>query len=213
MRSNAPERRSVDDPLFSDVFTSSNADEPSKNSKRNIFLMPVYDTPVYNEDIYSMSMYDTPVYNEDIFYELPEAPKNSKYKILSMPVHDKPVYDEDILSMSVYDKLVYDEDILSMLVYDKPIYDEMVIDVSVPYSMVLLLNFPAEAPFGSHVHGPPCSWTNIYAANSAQTLVHVTLVRDHQISDHASRESAVLKASLHIAAFSPLIIHQAGDGN
>ncbi|KAG6424292.1 hypothetical protein SASPL_114707 [Salvia splendens] len=48
------------------------------------------------QDILSMPVYDEPVYDEDIF---------------SIPVYDKPVYDEDILSMPVYDKPVYDEDI------------------------------------------------------------------------------------------------------
>ncbi|KAG6414266.1 hypothetical protein SASPL_126984 [Salvia splendens] len=109
MRSNASERRSMDSLLFSDIFTSSDADEPSKSSNSNIF---------------SMSVYDTPVYDEDIFYELPEQPNNSNINILSMSVYDKPVYDEDILSMPVYDKPVYDEDILSMPVYDKPVCDE-----------------------------------------------------------------------------------------
>ncbi|KAG6436552.1 hypothetical protein SASPL_101453 [Salvia splendens] len=109
MRSNASVRRSMDDPLFNYVFTSSNADEPSKNSDSNIFSMPVYDTSVYDEDI---------------FYELPEQPNNSNTNILSMPVYDKPVYDGDILSMPVYDKHVYDEDILSMPVYDTPVCDE-----------------------------------------------------------------------------------------
>ncbi|KAG6382747.1 hypothetical protein SASPL_157544 [Salvia splendens] len=70
----------MDDPLFSDVFTLSDADEPSKNSNNNIFSMPVYDTPVYDEDI---------------FYELSEPPKNSNNNILSIPVYDKPIYDED----------------------------------------------------------------------------------------------------------------------
>ncbi|KAG6388696.1 hypothetical protein SASPL_150128 [Salvia splendens] len=86
MRSIASERRSIDDPILNDVFTSSDADEPSKNDNNNILSMPVYDTPAYDEDI---------------FYELPR----------SMPVYDKPVYDEDILSMPTYDKPVYDEDI------------------------------------------------------------------------------------------------------
>ena len=52
MRSNVPERRSMVDPLFSDVFTSSVVDETSKNTNSNIFSMPVYDTPVYDEDIF-----------------------------------------------------------------------------------------------------------------------------------------------------------------
>ncbi|KAG6433252.1 hypothetical protein SASPL_104860 [Salvia splendens] len=107
MRSNEPKRRSMEDPLFSDVFTSSEADEPSKNSNSNIFLMSVYDTPVY----------------DDIFYELPKPLKNSNNNILSMLVYDKPVYDEDMLSMSVYNKPVYDEDIfyeLPRLISESP---------------------------------------------------------------------------------------------
>lgn len=59
-------------------------------------------------------------------------------------------------------------------------------------------------------YGPPCSWTNIYAASSGRTVVHATL---NQISDHLGRESIVLKASSSIAAFLPLIVHQASDGN
>ncbi|KAG6405559.1 hypothetical protein SASPL_133149 [Salvia splendens] len=103
MRSIAPEHRSMDDPLFNDVFTSYDADEPPKNSNSNIF---------------SMSVYDTHVYDEDIFYELPELPENSKNNILSIPVYVKHVL------MPVYDKPVYDKDILLMLVYNKPVYND-----------------------------------------------------------------------------------------
>ncbi|KAG6391026.1 hypothetical protein SASPL_148772 [Salvia splendens] len=98
MRSIASERRSIDDPLFNDIFTSSDADEPSKNGNNNIF---------------TMSAYDMPVYDEDIFYELPG----------SFPVYDMLVYDEDMFSMPVYNEPVYDEDIL-VPVYDKPVYDD-----------------------------------------------------------------------------------------
>lgn len=79
MRSTAPDRRSMDDPLFSDVFggqpkyasssnfssinkqdefdydsifKSSAAAEPVKSSSSNISSMPVYDKPVYDEDIF-----------------------------------------------------------------------------------------------------------------------------------------------------------------
>ncbi|KAG6423928.1 hypothetical protein SASPL_114336 [Salvia splendens] len=102
MRSDAAEPRSMDDPLFSEVFTSSDADEPSKISNSNIFSMSVYETPVYDEDILSMVVYDKPVYDEDM---------------LSMPVYDEPVYDEDMLSMPVYDEPVYDEDMF----YELPV--------------------------------------------------------------------------------------------
>ncbi|XP_057770260.1 nuclear pore complex protein GP210 [Salvia miltiorrhiza] len=62
-------------------------------------------------------------------------------------------------------------------------------------------------------YGPPCSWTNIYAASCGRTLLHATLTRDNQLPDHVGRESTVLKASSSIAAFLPLIVHQASDGN
>ncbi|KAG6385409.1 hypothetical protein SASPL_154244 [Salvia splendens] len=74
------------DPLFNDVFRSSDADEPSKNNNSNIFSMPVYDTLVYDEDIISMLGYDKLVYDENI---------------VSMSVYDMPVYSEDILPMPV----------------------------------------------------------------------------------------------------------------
>ncbi|KAI3474918.1 hypothetical protein Pfo_030229 [Paulownia fortunei] len=160
--------------------------------------------------------------------------------------------------------------IRAVSIFDSLNYDEMAIEVSIPYSMVMLPNFPVEAPVGSHLqasvtlkassgayfyacdafrssikwktesdsfiivnateelfvsdkqeavklhslsYGPPCAWTHIYASNSGRTLVHATLTRDKQQSDHSGRESIVLKVSSSIAAYSPLIVHQASDGN
>ncbi|KAL8555147.1 hypothetical protein ACS0TY_003084 [Phlomoides rotata] len=55
----------------------------------------------------------------------------------------------------------------------------------------------------STFYGPPCAWTNIYASNSGRTILHATL----------TRESIVSKVSSSIAAFLPLVVHQASDGN
>ncbi|KAK4417808.1 Nuclear pore complex protein [Sesamum alatum] len=61
--------------------------------------------------------------------------------------------------------------------------------------------------------GPSCAWTHIYASNIGRTVVHATLTRESQQYDHSSSGSIILKASLSIAAYSPLIVHQASDGN
>lgn len=65
----------------------------------------------------------------------------------------------------------------------------------------------------SSSYGPPCAWTRIYASNSGRTVVHATLNRENQQYDHTGRESNVLKVSSRIAAYAPLIVHQASDGN
>ncbi|KAL3833124.1 hypothetical protein ACJIZ3_007860 [Penstemon smallii] len=65
----------------------------------------------------------------------------------------------------------------------------------------------------SSAYGPPCAWTHIYASNSGRTVVHATLPREDQHFDHTSSGSNVLKVSAHIAAYIPLIVHQASDGN
>ncbi|CAA0820165.1 Nuclear pore complex protein GP210 [Striga hermonthica] len=61
--------------------------------------------------------------------------------------------------------------------------------------------------------GPPCAWTRIYATNPGRSVVYATLIRDNLLSDQSGWESTALKASLNIAAFSPLVVHQASDGN
>ncbi|CAA0831085.1 Nuclear pore complex protein GP210 [Striga hermonthica] len=61
--------------------------------------------------------------------------------------------------------------------------------------------------------GPPCAWTRIYATNPGRSLVYATLIRDNLQSDQVGWESIALKASLNIAAFSPLVVHRASDGN
>ncbi|XP_010248630.1 PREDICTED: nuclear pore complex protein GP210 [Nelumbo nucifera] len=63
------------------------------------------------------------------------------------------------------------------------------------------------------LYGPPCSWTYIYASTAGRTMLHSTLSKLWQTSDHPLDGPIVLKASSHIAAYQPLIVYQAGDGN
>ncbi|PSS30358.1 Nuclear pore complex protein [Actinidia chinensis var. chinensis] len=61
--------------------------------------------------------------------------------------------------------------------------------------------------------GPPCAWTYVYASTSGRTMLHATLSKEYQQFDHSFSGSIILKASLQIAAYPQLIVHQAGDGN
>ncbi|KAL9154800.1 hypothetical protein ABFS82_10G140800 [Erythranthe guttata] len=56
--------------------------------------------------------------------------------------------------------------------------------------------------------GPACASTLIYPSGPGRTIVHATLNRENRPS-----ESNVLNVSLRVAAYSPLTIHQASDGN
>ncbi|XP_019442522.1 PREDICTED: nuclear pore complex protein GP210 [Lupinus angustifolius] len=62
----------------------------------------------------------------------------------------------------------------------------------------------------SSIEGFPCSWTYIHASNPGQAVIHAVLSKEYHQYSHGP---VVLKASLHIAAYLPLIVHQAGDGN
>ncbi|KAI8533615.1 hypothetical protein RHMOL_Rhmol10G0023300 [Rhododendron molle] len=61
--------------------------------------------------------------------------------------------------------------------------------------------------------GPPCSWTYVYASSSGRTLLQATLSKDYQLFDHSYSGPIILKASSRIAAYRPLTLHQASDGN
>ncbi|KAJ0052503.1 hypothetical protein Pint_02808 [Pistacia integerrima] len=63
------------------------------------------------------------------------------------------------------------------------------------------------------VHGPPCSWTYLYASGSGRTMLHATLTKEYQHYDHSFHGPIVLKASSRIAAYPPLIVQQVGDGS
>ncbi|XWS40691.1 hypothetical protein CRYUN_Cryun17cG0017400 [Craigia yunnanensis] len=63
------------------------------------------------------------------------------------------------------------------------------------------------------VDGPPCSWTYVYASASAQAMLHATFSKEYHHFDPSLSGPIVLKATSRIAAYRPLTLHQAGDGN
>lgn len=75
------------------------------------------------------------------------------------------------------------------------------------------LSYLETAPY-SQLHpsadGFPCSWTHIYASNPSQAVIHAILSKEH---NQYGLGPVVLKASLRIAAYQPLVVYQAGDGN
>ncbi|OMO69335.1 Bacterial Ig-like, group 2 [Corchorus olitorius] len=62
-------------------------------------------------------------------------------------------------------------------------------------------------------YGPPCSWTYVYASESGQAMLHATFSKEYHNFDHSFSGPIVLKATSRIAAYGPLTLHQAGDGN
>ncbi|CAK9176162.1 unnamed protein product [Ilex paraguariensis] len=63
------------------------------------------------------------------------------------------------------------------------------------------------------LHGPPCAWTYVYASGSGRTMLHATLAKEYQHFDRSFSGPIDLKATSPIAAYLPLIVHQANDGN
>ncbi|XVE67869.1 hypothetical protein DITRI_Ditri09bG0022500 [Diplodiscus trichospermus] len=61
--------------------------------------------------------------------------------------------------------------------------------------------------------GPPCSWTYIYASASGQATLHATFSKEYHHFDPSLNGPIVLKATSRIAAYRPLTLYQAGDGN
>lgn len=62
-------------------------------------------------------------------------------------------------------------------------------------------------------HGPPCSWKNVYASRAGRDLLHASFSKEYDHFDGSFPGPIVLKTSSRIAAYPPLIIRQAGDGN
>lgn len=58
--------------------------------------------------------------------------------------------------------------------------------------------------------GPACAQTYLYAASSGRAVLHATF--SSHVNNGYSRQIS-LKASAPVAAFSPLMVHQARDGN
>ncbi|PRQ54034.1 putative invasin/intimin cell-adhesion [Rosa chinensis] len=153
-------------------------------------------------------------------------------------------------------------------IFDSFNYDEVVIEVSVPASMSMLLNFPVETVVGSHLqaavtmkasngayfyrcdafssfikwkvesgpfiivkgeasdshmlgnaefhtstYGSPCSWADLYASASGRATLHAALPNEYHNYESSFHGPTVLKASSLIAAYPPLSVRQAGDGN
>lgn len=65
----------------------------------------------------------------------------------------------------------------------------------------------------SNADGPPCSWTSLYASRAGRDMLHAAFSKDYDHSDSSFHGPIVLKASSRIAAYPPLVIRQAGDGN
>lgn len=63
------------------------------------------------------------------------------------------------------------------------------------------------------VYGPPCSWTYVYASASGQAMLHAAFSKEFHHLDPTFSGPIVLKATSRIAAYQPLTLHQAGDGN
>lgn len=59
----------------------------------------------------------------------------------------------------------------------------------------------------------PCSWARLYASSPGQAMIHATLSKEYHQFDHSFHGPVVFKASLRVAAYLPLIICQADDGN
>lgn len=60
---------------------------------------------------------------------------------------------------------------------------------------------------------PACSWAHIYASSPGQAMIHATLSLEYHQFDHSFHGPRVFKESLHVAAYLPLNVFQAGDGS
>ncbi|KAL7256965.1 hypothetical protein ACSBR1_010830 [Camellia fascicularis] len=76
-----------------------------------------------------------------------------------------------------------------------------------------IVNVTGESFVVDMLYGPPCAWTYVYASSSGHTMLHATLSKEYQHFDHSFSGPVILKASLRIAAYPPLLVHQVGDGN
>ncbi|XP_022152143.1 nuclear pore complex protein GP210 isoform X1 [Momordica charantia] len=62
-------------------------------------------------------------------------------------------------------------------------------------------------------YGPPCSWTSVYASGSGHTTLQATLYKEYQHFDLSFHGPIVLRASLQIAAYPPLLVGHMDDGS
>lgn len=59
----------------------------------------------------------------------------------------------------------------------------------------------------------PCAWTCLFAYGTGRAVLHATLSTDLHSSFESMDGTLILKAALPIAAYSPLVAYQAGNGN
>lgn len=62
-------------------------------------------------------------------------------------------------------------------------------------------------------YGSPCSWTFVYASGSGHTMLQAALYKEYQHSDLSLHGPILLKASLQIAAYPPLLVGHMDDGS
>lgn len=72
---------------------------------------------------------------------------------------------------------------------------------------------PELAKLYTSPNGPPCAWTTLYASGPGQAVLSATLSTEYQPFEYPYIEPILLKAAAQVAAYLPLIVCQAGDGN
>lgn len=75
------------------------------------------------------------------------------------------------------------------------------------------LDMLRNAEFHTSSYGSPCSWADLYASASGRATLHATLSKEYHNFESSFHGPIVLKASSLIAAYPPLNVRQAGDGN
>ncbi|XP_039138500.1 nuclear pore complex protein GP210 isoform X1 [Dioscorea cayenensis subsp. rotundata] len=63
------------------------------------------------------------------------------------------------------------------------------------------------------LYGPPCAWTLLYASHAGRALLQATLSSMLPSYFHSFDGPFMLKATSSFSAYSPFMVHQAGDGN
>lgn len=67
---------------------------------------------------------------------------------------------------------------------------------------------------GSHSpYSPLCAWSVLSASNSGRAILQATLSKDLRSPDYSSDGQITFKVSTVVAAYPPLVVHHAGNGN
>lgn len=75
------------------------------------------------------------------------------------------------------------------------------------------INKISKVMVNSSDYGSPCGWTSLYAHSPGHVLLHASISSEHRHLDHSRHVSVILKATKRLAAYPPLIVAQASDGN